>query len=132
MNSDKDSAALMAAFEKKPAGRKSSAPPLAPAKAASSSPATMSLQGDFDENLSTLHIETPPRKRRALCVRIPRKKLKKTEYIYYEPKDEVERIVREISGRKGDMVYEVKLFGDRVKQVSDNILGVQSCPSYHW
>ncbi|KAG9187335.1 hypothetical protein G6011_05206 [Alternaria panax] len=120
MSSDEDGAALMAAFKKKPAGRKQSAPLPAPASEASDSTATMSLQDNIDDNLGTIHVETPPRKRRALCVRIPQKHVKKTEYKYYEPEDEVERVLREFSvGRKGDMTYEIKLFGgDRVKQVT--------------
>jgi hypothetical protein len=35
-----------------------------------------------------------------------------------EPSEEVERIMREFSGRKGEISYEVKLSGNRVKQVS--------------
>jgi hypothetical protein len=131
MSSDEDGAALMEAFKKKPAGLKPNTALSAPrtTKEPSYSPATMSLQDDLDEDF-TMHIETPPRKRRALCVRIPPARVKKAEYKYYEPQDEVERILREFAGRKGDMVYEVKLLGDRVKQVSDHVLAVSSCPSF--
>jgi hypothetical protein len=120
MSSDEDGAALMAAFKKKPTGPKSAAPQPVPAMAASNSPATMSQPSDSDEHLDTIHIEPPPRKRTAAFVRIPQKKVKKTEYKYYEPEDEVESILREFFGRKGDMVYEVKLLGDRIQQVSDS------------
>jgi hypothetical protein len=128
MSSDEDSAALMAAFKKTPApGPKANAALSASraAKEASNSPATMSLQDDLDEDF-TMHIETPPRRRRAVCVRVPSVNVRKADYKYYEPQDEVERILREFSGRKGEMLYEVKLLGDRVKQVSDNIPGIRS------
>ena len=57
-----------------------------------------------------------PKTRRALCVRVKPVK-KKDEYVYFEPKDEVEGILREFS-KKGDMLYEVRLFGDKTKHVS--------------
>jgi hypothetical protein len=60
------------------------------------------------------------RTRRALCVRVEPID-DKEEYVYYEPKDEVEGILREFSRRKGgDLLYEVRLFGDKTKQVSDS------------
>lgn len=49
----------------------------------------------------------------------------KEEYVYYEPKDEVEGILREFS-RKGAMIYEVRLVGDRIKQVSESGKGSPS------
>lgn len=59
-----------------------------------------------------------PTTRKAICVRA--KPLDdRSEYVYYEPKDEVEGILREFS-RRGDMIYEVRLFGDRTKQVSES------------
>ena len=130
MSSDEDGAALMAAFKKKPppgpkANAALSTPRPTPAREASDSPATMSMPDDMDEEF-TMHIETPPRKRRAICVRIPSAKVKKAEYKYYEPQDEVEKILREFAGRKGEMIYEVRLSGDRVKQVSDYILDVSN------
>ena len=130
MSSDEDGAALMAAFKKKPppgpkANAALSTPRPTPAREASDSPATMSMPDDMDEEF-TMHIETPPRKRRAVCVRIPSAKVKKAEYKYYEPQDEVEKILREFAGRKGEMIYEVRLSGDRVKQVSDYILDVSN------
>lgn len=133
MSSDEDGAALMAAFKRKPApGPKANAalnaPRPAPAREASDCPATMSMQDDINEDF-TMHVETPPRKRRAVCVRIPSAKVKKAEYTYYEPQDEVERILREFSGRKGEMIYEVKLSGGRVKHVSDNTLEIPNCLS---
>ncbi|KAI4908327.1 hypothetical protein J4E90_008952 [Alternaria incomplexa] len=122
MSSDEDGAALMAAFKKKPppgpkANAALSTPRPAPEREASNSPATMSVQDDMDEEL-TMHVNIPPRKRRAVCVRIPSAKVKKAEYKYYEPQDEVEKILREFSGRKGEMIYEVRLSGDRVKQIT--------------
>jgi len=56
--------------------------------------------------------------RKAICVRA-KPLVDRSEYIYYEPKEEVEGIIREFSSR-GDMLYEVRLFGDRTKQVSDS------------
>jgi hypothetical protein len=128
MSSEEDSAALIAAFKKKPAPEpRANAALSAPraAKEASDCPATMSLHDDLEEDF-TMHIETPPRRRRAVCVRVPSANVKKADYKYYEPQDEVERILREFSGRKGEMLYEVKLLGDRVKQVSDNIPRIRS------
>ncbi|RII05200.1 chromodomain-helicase-DNA-binding protein 4 [Alternaria sp. MG1] len=120
MSSDEDGAALIAAFKKKPAGRNTSAPQAASLEEASDSPATISLQDDTNDDLGFLRIEIPPRKRRLLCVRIPRKQIRKAEYKYYEPQDEVEKVLQEASvGKKGEMMYKVKLFGsDRVKQVT--------------
>ena len=128
MSSDEDGAALMAAFKKKLAGRNTSAPQAAPLGEASDSPATISLQDDTNDDLEFLRIEIPPRKRRLLCVRIPRKQIRKAEYKYYEPQDEVEKVLQEASvGKKGEMMYKVKLFGsDRVKQVSFHL------SLYHW
>ncbi|CAI9637243.1 unnamed protein product [Alternaria burnsii] len=120
MSSDEDSAALMAAFKKKPAGRNTSAPQVAPLGEASDSPAAISLQDDTNDDVEFLRIEIPPRKRRLLCVRIPQKQIRKAEYKYYEPQDEVEKVLHEASvGKKGEMMYRIKLFGsDRVKQVT--------------
>ncbi|OAG20737.1 chromodomain-helicase-DNA-binding protein 4 [Alternaria alternata] len=120
MSSDEDGAALMAAFKKKLAGRNTSAPQAAPLGEASDSPATISLQDDTNDDLEFLRIEIPPRKRRLLCVRIPQKQIRKAEYKYYEPQDEVEKVLQEASvGKKGGMMYKIKLFGsDRVKQVT--------------
>ncbi|CAN9083091.1 unnamed protein product [Alternaria alternata] len=120
MSSDEDGAALMAAFKKKPAGRNTSAPQAAPLGEASDSPATISLQDDTNDDLEFLRIEIPPRKRRLLCVRIPQKQIRRAEYKYYGPQDEVEKVLHEASvGKKGEMMYKIKPFGsDRVKQVT--------------
>ena len=128
MSSDEDGAAFMAASKKKPAERNTSAPQAAPVGEASDSPATISLQDDTNDDLEFLRIEIPPRKRRLLCVRIPQKQIRKAEYKYYEPQDEVEKVLQEASvGKKGGMMYKIKLFGsDRVKQVSFHLL------LYHW
>ena len=43
--------------------------------------------------------------------------INREEYVYYEPKEEVERIVREYH-RKGMIMYEVKLIDGATRQVS--------------
>ncbi|KAL1801572.1 hypothetical protein ACET3X_001914 [Alternaria dauci] len=131
MSSDEDGAALMAAFKKKPAGPKRSAPQAAPTTEASDSPAAVFSEGDMDDDLETLHIEIPPRRRRAVCVRIPQKHIRKADYKYFEPKDEVEKVLREFPvGSKGEMVYKIKLFGeDHVKQVTfEELLDLRGGP----
>lgn len=104
----------MAPF-KKSKGRKP-APPKIPERSKSSSADILA------ENASGTEDGTPGSERtttrRALFVR-PKPIVKKDEYVYYEPKDEVEGIIREYS-RKGDMFYEVRLFGDTTKEVSEH------------
>lgn len=118
MNSDEDSAALMAAFKKRTLPESMPNPaPMQPAKqpseAASSSPAVSSSQ-----NESVIPVHKSPVRRRLQCVRIPPVRINRAEYTYYEPSDEVERIVREISGKQGEIAYQVKLSGNGVEQVS--------------
>ncbi|EMD93235.1 hypothetical protein COCC4DRAFT_165235 [Bipolaris maydis ATCC 48331] len=118
MNSDEDSAALMAAFKKRTLPESMPNPaPMQPAKqpseAASSSPAVSSSQ-----NESVIPVHKSPVRRRLQCVRIPPVRINRAEYTYYEPSDEVERIVREISGKQGEIAYQVKLSGNGVEQLS--------------
>jgi hypothetical protein len=116
MSSDEDAAGLMAAFKKKPTGRrKSSAPPPRPAF----SPAAMFSQDGSEEEGDTIRVETPPPRRRAVAVRVQPKKIDKREYKYYEAKDEVEEVLREFSNRRGEMIYEVRVFPEQTKQVSE-------------
>jgi hypothetical protein len=118
MSSDEDAAGLlMAAFKKKPSGRKSSAPPPRPATQTSFSPAAM-FSEDGSEEIGTIHVEIPPPRRKAVMVRVQPKKINKQEYRFYEAKDEVEEIIREFTARKGDMKYEIRIFPEQTKQVS--------------
>ena len=111
MSSDEDTAALMAAFKKNGAAKpKSNASWMQP----EAQPPKQVSSGDE----SIIHIQTPPTRRRLLCVRIPPVKINRAEYTYYEPKDEVQCIMREFSERNGDMSYQVRLIGNQVKQVS--------------
>ena len=113
MSSDDDGAQLMATF-KKNGGRKAALPRVAERPAVSPNDFISEHSPGADDGTSR---SESPRSRRALCVRV--KPIGgKEEYVYYEPKDEVEGILREYS-KKGDMVYEVRLFGDRTKQVSE-------------
>ncbi|EMD67914.1 hypothetical protein COCSADRAFT_177846 [Bipolaris sorokiniana ND90Pr] len=98
MSSDEDSAALMAAFKKKtiPKFMPNSTPMQAvrqPSGAASSPLAVSS-----SDNESVLRVQKSPVRRRLQC--------------------NVERIVREISGKQGEIAYQVKLSGNGVEQLS--------------
>ncbi|RMZ74558.1 CHD1-transcriptional regulator [Pyrenophora seminiperda CCB06] len=48
-----------------------------------------------------------PQKRRALCVRVPTANINKADYTYYEPVDEVDKIMREFAGRDRNILYQV-------------------------
>jgi hypothetical protein len=116
MSSDDDGAELMAAFKSR--GARKAAPPKIAEQPAQSPEASAS--GHNSEGESGRSLSNTSRTRRALCVRVEPID-DKEEYVYYEPKDEVEGILREFSKRKGgDLLYEVRLFGDKTKQVSDS------------
>jgi len=112
MSSDEDSAALMVAFRTKGAGSA-----LAKKKPFSPSASLANDHSDGDDDAMRANIL--PRKQRALCVRVPVAKINTADYTYYEPVDEVETIVREFAGKGRNMMYQVRLFGGRIKQVSD-------------
>lgn len=117
MSSEEDSARLIANFKKR--GGRNAAPPRTPAPSAFSPGAFISgnsTLGDDDASPA----RSVPRTRRAICVR-PKPIANKEEYTYIEPRDEVDGILREFNGRKGEMLYEVRLFGDKTKQVSEII-----------
>ncbi|KAF1845477.1 chromodomain-helicase-DNA-binding protein 4 [Cucurbitaria berberidis CBS 394.84] len=124
MSSDEDGAELMAAF-KKQGGRQSTA-------TSSNKPASFS-PGDFisdDGSGGEEHhsqVGSSRKMRRALCVR-PSPVRNKNEYTYYEPKDEVEGIIREFT-RRGEMLYEVRLWSDKVKVINfDELLELPGGP----
>jgi hypothetical protein len=113
MSSDEDGVELMAAFKRN--GTRKSAQPSTEAPSSfvagdSISEPTPTAEEDRIES----HIPSGPR--RALCVRIPPVD-NQSEYVYYEPAEEVEEIIREFS-RKGEVLYDVRLFGHVTKQVS--------------
>ncbi|KAF1833747.1 hypothetical protein BDW02DRAFT_370542 [Decorospora gaudefroyi] len=117
MSSDEDGAALMAAFKKKSPRRKSSATPLRPAKQAFFSPgALFSEDGSAEELGDSIAVQTPPPRRRIAALRVSPVR-NREEYTYYEPKDEVEGIIREFS-KRGEMRYQARLFGDSTKEIS--------------
>jgi hypothetical protein len=112
MSSDEDGAALMAAFQKKPGPI-----PISLEKAQSPVSATGSipkLNSGAEDGAS--RTQTQPKTRQAVCVRVQPVQ-NRDQYTYFEPHDEVEEVLREFS-RKGDMRYEVRLFGKASKQVS--------------
>jgi hypothetical protein len=63
-----------------------------------------------------INAESPPKVRRLLHIR-PKPIRNKHEYVYYEPQDEVESIVREFTW-KGDIVYKVQLAAGGTREVS--------------
>ncbi|KAI0578669.1 HepA Superfamily II DNA RNA helicase SNF2 family [Pyrenophora tritici-repentis] len=108
MSNDEDGAALMTAFKKRGTAR-------ALSKESSFSPRARftAISSDGDDN--AMSINTLPQKKRALYVRVSPKKINTSEYKYYEPVDEVETILREFAGH--ELLYQVRLFGGRIKQV---------------
>jgi hypothetical protein len=142
MSSDEDAIQLMAAFKKggtaqtgasasksKPA---SAAPPLRRATSQRSSSRTPSPKkqklkqkrvsiavenflSDSSSGEDLDKAESPPKVRRLLQIR-PSPVRNRNEYTYYEPRDEVESIVREFT-TKGRVMYMVKLEGGAIKEV---------------
>ena len=140
MSSDDDATQLMAAFRKggtvksganarkstsatpAPAPRRSiprrsptrSAPPR---KRASIAVENLLSESSLDEDV--INAESPPKVRRLLQIR-PKPVYNKEEYVYYEPQDEVESIVREFT-RRGMIMYEVNLAAGGTKEVREVI-----------
>ncbi|KAF2130237.1 hypothetical protein P153DRAFT_430497 [Dothidotthia symphoricarpi CBS 119687] len=118
MSSEEDGVDLMAAFKKggRKSTRSSTAAPPELSKRASFSPgdffSDQSSGGDDD----TIQVVLPAATRRAVCVRV-RPVQDKDEYTYYEPQDEVERILRE-SNRGKELMYTVRLVGDQTKEIT--------------
>ena len=117
MSSDEDAAALMAAFRKKTArGIEPNTIPFQPINRDSRRASSSGVVST--DNESILRVPTPTVRRRLHSVRIPPANINRAEYTFYEPSDEVERIVRESSGKHGEMFYEVQITGNGVKKVS--------------
>jgi hypothetical protein len=112
MSSDEDGAELMAAFKRNGA-RKSAQPPT---NAPSSTVAGDSTSEPTPTPEDRIESHDPPIPRRALCVRV-KPVDNESEYVYYEPTEEVEEVIREFS-RKGEVLYDVRLLGGVTKQVS--------------
>jgi hypothetical protein len=113
MSSDEDGAQLMAIFQKQ-TSRNAPSPqrkeqPSVPAR-------DLVLEHSPEAEGSMSRAQSPRKTRRALCVRVKPVE-NKDEYTYYEPRDEVEAIVREFS-KRGNMLYEVRLSDGSTKQVS--------------
>lgn len=147
MSSDEDATALMAAFKRggttRTGASKSKSASVAPPSRRStprrspsrkSSPkkrtsiAVESFLSESSSEEDVVHAESPPKIRRVLQIR-PAPVRNREEYTYYEPQDEVERILKEFS-RKGRIAYRVRLEGGATKEVSDNRQhseGISSC-----
>ncbi|KAH6106182.1 hypothetical protein HBI81_252880 [Parastagonospora nodorum] len=95
MSSDEDGAQLMAAFQRK--GSRKAAPPPEPSRIASP---VEPAEPDQDVEATGRDAEEPG-VRRALYVRV-KPVSNRDEYVYYEPVEEVEEIVKGYS-RRGDM-----------------------------
>lgn len=137
MSSDDDATQLMAAFRKggtirpgandrkslsaTPAPRRST-PRRSPARREPPKKRTsIAVENFLFESSSgedVINAESPPKVRRLLHIR-PKPIANKDEYTYYEPRDEVESIVKESTKRGNDIAYVVKLVGGGTKEVSE-------------
>jgi hypothetical protein len=111
MSSDEDSAQLMAAF--KTAGSRKAAPP------ATTQTSHLVEDSESEDTLETeeghSRVQAPSTSRRVLCVRAEPPN-RRDEFVYYEPSQEVEEILRSYPGKK--MLYDVKMLDKTTKQVS--------------
>jgi hypothetical protein len=112
MSSDEDGAELMAAFKRngarKPAQESTNVP--------SSTVAGDSTSASTPTPEDRIESHDVPMPRRALCVRV-KPVDKESEYVYYEPAEEAEEVIREFS-RRGEVLYDVRLLDGATKQVS--------------
>ncbi|KAF2874432.1 PHD/FYVE-zinc-finger like domain-containing protein [Massariosphaeria phaeospora] len=116
MSSDEDGADLMAAFKRTAIG----APPRG-RRQTSFSP------GDFVSGESSGEDTrvAPDSMRKLVAVKAPPVR-NRHQYTYYEPKDAVERILREFQ-KRGELMYEVKLTDGRTEQVNfDDLLSLDA------
>lgn len=132
MSSDDDATTLMAAFRKRGATRSGASA----SKSASGTPAPRrstprpsparreppKKRAFLSESSSGEYVnaESPPKVRRLLHVR-PKPIANKDEYVYYEPKEEVESIVKESTKRGNEIAYVVRLVGGETKEVSEAV-----------
>ncbi|KAJ4339411.1 hypothetical protein N0V95_007789 [Ascochyta clinopodiicola] len=132
MSSDEDASQLMAAFRKGgatkvgantrtsaalPRRSTSGRPPArqSPAKKRTSV-ALESLLSNSSSGEDVINPDSPPKVRRLLHIR-PEPVRNRHEYTYYEPQDEVESIVQEVTGTEKNVAYEVKLVGGGTREV---------------
>lgn len=116
MSSSEDEANLMASF-KRP--NRSAAPPKR--KETSVSPAMFfSDDNSAGDNNATSQRSSHGAPKFAVAVRA-RPLRNRDEFTYYEPKEEIERILREFS-RRGNIMYEVKLADGQTRRVSEMAL----------
>jgi hypothetical protein len=113
MSSDEDGATLMAAF-KQNGHRKAAQLPSRQRISKSPDVAMSERSATVDGSVSLPEEVHLPR--RAICVRV-KPVHDREEFTFYEPQEEIEDIIREFK-RRGDMHYEVRLFGDTTKEVS--------------
>ena len=140
MSSDEDATQLMAAFKKGGTARNipsksksksaSAAPPsrrATPRRSPSRTPppkkqkrVSIAVENFLSDSSSEEDIDnagSPPKVRRVLQIR-PSPVRNRQEYTYFEPQDEVESILREIT-TKGRVMYKVRLEGGATKEVSE-------------
>ncbi|KAH7396549.1 hypothetical protein DE146DRAFT_614275 [Phaeosphaeria sp. MPI-PUGE-AT-0046c] len=115
-SSEDDGAQLMAAFQrngsrKEPVPQVTQQPPL--------SRTVSSTDGTPEDREDSTQAEQPS-SRRAVCVRVPPVH-HRDDYIYYEPRDEVEAVLRERS-RRGEMLYDIRLVGGVRKEITSEEL----------
>ena len=133
MSSDEDVNQLLAAFKKSDTiksganARTSATSPhqstpkhspvqrLPPKKRASVSSKNFLSESNLAEDV--VRAQPSPKVRRLLYIR-PKPLKNKDEYIYHEPKDEVETIVREFA-KRDTISYEVRLIGGETRKVSE-------------
>lgn len=134
---DGDATTLMAAFRKGRAARsgandrkrttaspapRRSTPRRSPARREPSKKrASSAVESFFPESSSgeeVINTGPPPKVRRLLQI-CPKPIANKEEYAYYEPKEEVESIVKESTKRGNNIAYVVRLVGGETKEVSE-------------
>lgn len=112
MSSEGDGAELMAAFKKGATRNLIANPP----EVVSPGPG-LSQESEEDIEADTIQVAPPIERRRLKCVRISPVR-NREGYTFFEPEDEIQEIVRSF-GKRGETLYEVRLRGDKTKQVSE-------------
>lgn len=116
MSSDDDPAELMASFKRNGAPTVQAATPSPRRKQPSVSPEIPLSEQASARSMGSADLPKPNASRRvAVAVRVPPIR-NPEEYTYYEPKVEVEHILRECS-RRGELMYDVKLSDGTLRQV---------------
>lgn len=113
-SSDEDGVTLMAAFKRN--GNRN-APPTRTSDQSQLS-RTISPAANTQEDGEEIIRVAQSISRKAVCVRIPPAQ-NKHEYVFFEPQDEVESVIRMYS-RGGEMIHDVRLVGGASKEVSES------------